>query len=283
MKVGLLLVAYGSASFKGTSALRNMQELASQRFSLPVRWAFTSETMRHRLACSKTKSDSVFKALSRMRFERFTHVAVQSLHIIPGGEYDAVESDCVYAAAQLGMRIETGSPLLIAPEGQASNPVHAAAQLLLRHVPTARTADEPVVYMAHGTRKECASLYATLASIVHALDPLVFVASMIKKRHEALLMHGSVMPNDELQTLLPLLQSCTAPGKQVWLLPMLSLVGRHAMEDMAGDSPASWKKRIEASGLLCSTELKGLADDNSFVSLWLDRVDASLKKLYAAT
>ena len=282
MKVGLLLVAYGSASFKGSSALRSMQEYAAQRFGLPVRWAYTSETMRCRLARSRTKSDSVFKALSRMRYERFTHVAVQSLHIIPGGEYGTVLSECAHAAADLGMHIQTGPPLLSSPDGQEASSLQNIAELLVRHISDARATDEPVVYMAHGTRKECAPLYDELATIVHALDPLVFIAAMIRKINGASVTHAPALPDDELGALLPILQSCTPLGKRVWLMPLLSLVGRHATEDMAGDSAASWKNRISKAGLLCSVELKGLADDMSFVSLWLDRVDASLKKLYAA-
>ncbi len=282
MKVGLLFVAYGSASFKGTSALRSVQEKAAQRFGLPVRWAYTSETMRHRLACSKTKSDSVYKALSRMRFERFTHVAVQSLHIIPGREYDAVGSDCAHAAAQLGMHIQTGPPLLFSSEDQEAS-IKPVAELMIRHIPASRASDEPVVYMAHGTRNECAALYACLAGIVHAMDPLVFVAAMIRNNADVPATGDPAVPDDDLEALLPLLRSCTPTGRQVWLLPMLSLVGSHAVKDMAGDHDTSWKKRIMEAGLPCTAELKGLADDPSFVSLWLDRVDASLKKLYAPT
>ena len=88
MKRGILLAAYGFGNIRGASALRAVQAAAEARFSLPVRWAFTSETMRMRLASSRTKSDSVIKALKRMRFERYTHVAVQPLHLIPGMEYN---------------------------------------------------------------------------------------------------------------------------------------------------------------------------------------------------
>ena len=110
-----------------------------------------------------------------------------------------------------------------------------------------------------------------------------WVAAMIRKINDATATYAPELHDDELGALLPTLQSSTPPGKQVWLLPLLSLVGRHATEDMAGDSAVSWKKRINEAGLLCSAELKGLADDMAFVSLWLDRVDASLKKLYAAS
>ena len=104
MKRGILLVAYGSGNMRGTAALRAVQTAAEARFGLPVRWAYTSEPMRLRLAKSRTKSDSVLKALSRMRFERYTHVAVQPLHLIPGDEFSAVAEDC--SAAMNGHCLE---------------------------------------------------------------------------------------------------------------------------------------------------------------------------------
>ena len=60
---------------------------------------------------------------------------------------------------------------------------------------------------------------------------------------------------------------------------MLSLVGRHTLEDMAGAGPESWKSRIEAAGWCCQPELRGLADDPAFIDLWLDRLQEALYSL----
>ena len=49
--------------------------------------------MRERIAAARMKSDSVLKALRRMAFERYEEIAVQSLHLIPGMEYDGVLGD----------------------------------------------------------------------------------------------------------------------------------------------------------------------------------------------
>ena len=277
MKRGILLVAYGCGNIRGAAALRAVQTAAEARFRLPVRWAFTSETMRLRLASSRTKSDSVLKALRRMRFERYTHVAVQPLHIIPGMEYSAVAADCRAILEEGGLSVSLGRPLLYGLDPEAPC-VTEAAETLLNHISPLRSALEPVIFMAHGSRHECDILYRRLGSAVSARDARIHVACMVGS--------GMVRPDeatkdapasDGLDLLLPSLSAETSPESRVWLLPLLSVVGRHTLEDMAGSSPSSWKSRLEKAGFRCQAELRGLADDPAFIDLWLNRLASALE------
>ena len=94
MKRGILLAAFGSGSSQGESTLRRFDAQVRKAFpDVSVRWAFTSMLMRERLASERKKSDSVHKALKKMAFEKFTHVAVQPVHVIPGLEYGDIVSD----------------------------------------------------------------------------------------------------------------------------------------------------------------------------------------------
>lgn len=213
MKSGILLVAYGSGNLRGAATLRAVQAAAESRFGLPVRWAFTSETMRLRLARSRTKSDSVLKALNRMRFERYTHVAVQTLHVIPGMEYEGVAADC-RIAGEGSLSVSLGAPLL-SESGQSESALSAAASALLRHISPLRAAGEPVVCMAHGSRHECDVLYSRMAEKVRSLDPFIHVACMvgrgIPRRPPRKPPHSPAAPRqaethpDGLDLLLPLL------------------------------------------------------------------------------
>lgn len=258
-KTGVLLVAFGPGSPRGSAALRRVQAEAERRFGLPVRWAFTSDVMRERLARARTKSDSVLKALRRMRFERYTHVAVQSLHVIPGVEYGEVAADVRQAEEEGGLRASLGLPLLVTEKDAAT-----AARLLLEHMPRERGPGEAVVCMAHGSPHEADELYAAWGRFVSERDPDVHVACM----------KGSVV----LDHILPRLGK--ARPSRVWLLPLLSVVGRHTLRDMAGEEGGeSWKKRLEAAGFLCRADLRGLADGPGFVSVWMDRLEAALASL----
>ena len=48
MKRGILLVAFGAGNARSADTLRRMQALTAERFRLPARWAFTSDTLRER-------------------------------------------------------------------------------------------------------------------------------------------------------------------------------------------------------------------------------------------
>ena len=64
-KAGILIAAYGSSNMQSGQAIRNFQAKLERYFKIPVRIAFTSETLRKRLAHARTKSDSVLKALKK--------------------------------------------------------------------------------------------------------------------------------------------------------------------------------------------------------------------------
>ncbi len=259
MKRAILLVAFGASSAQGQNALKSFDALVRQRYpGVPVRWAFTSLLLRERLAQARQKSDSVLKALSRLGFERFTHVAVQPLQTIPGSEHEQVCAAVAEVAARQGLSCRVGTPLLQNPED-----VQETARALVRHLPAERMPDEDVVCMGHGARHAAVGRYADLAAAVRALDPRVHVGTM----------NGAVL----LEDILPRL---TSPA--VWLLPLLSVVGRHALRDMAGTQPQSWRSRIEERGRRCRPVLLGTAEYDGFAQLWLRHLEAVAQPLFAS-
>ncbi len=262
-KKGILLAAFGSASQLGEKALNNFALKVSERFpDARVRFAFTSDRMRNRLAAAGKKTDSVKKALCRMGFERYTHVAVQSLHLIPGLEYEALVEAADAARIQGGPKhITVGMPLLQEPED-----VRLAARALLAHLPSERRPDEVVLCMGHGTWHTGAASYEALARAVALADRLIFI--------------GTLEGEHTIENLLP---AITATGaKTVWLLPLLSIIGKHAEQDMAGTSPDSWHSRIENAGLTCKPVLKGTVEYADFAEIWLMHLARAMEALTAA-
>lgn len=257
-KRGVLLVAYGAGNPQSAAALRRVRAEAERRFVLPARWAYTSETLRERIALARMKSDSVLKALRRMAFERYEEIAVQSLHLIPGVEYDGVLGDVELARRELPCDIRVGLPLLFSPDDAAS-----AAAALLAHVRSFRSGREPVICMGHGSgRHGAAALYQALSDNVRNLDDSVRVACM----------NGAPSLEDVLNAL-----DFASDEKELWLMPLLSASGRHARHDMAGGHAQSWRSRLEEAGFLCRADVRGLADAGSFVELWMERLRAVLR------
>lgn len=254
-KTGLLLVAYGAASSHSAQILRGIGAVAGQRFGLPVRWAYTSEAMRLRLANARTKSDSVLKALIKMHFERYAKITVQTLHLIPGLEFSDVLADVEAARGKTNLSISIGQPLL--PDAAMREKV---ARALLRRIPPERAPNEAVVCMAHGSNHPAETCYIALAGATACLDPLLYVGCM----------KGSILLEDIIGKL------AKQRVETVWLLPLLSVTGKHAAEDLGGASPKSWKSQIEGAGYHCRVDFRGLAEFPEFVDLWLDNLEASL-------
>ncbi|WP_337519469.1 sirohydrochlorin cobaltochelatase [Desulfovibrio sp.] len=256
MKTAILLVAYGTSSPQGRGSLRQFDAWVHERFpGICVRWALSSELLRTRLTRARQKNDSVLKALRRLCLENFTHVAVQPLQIIPGSEHTDVRADADEAGRLDGLHVSIGTPLLACDED-----IRAAAQAVLAHLPEERRADEDVVLMGHGSRKQAVTAYAALAGAVQALDARVHVGTM----------SGAL----ELEALLPRLTS-----RRVWLMPLLSVVGRHTLEDMAGDAPDSWRSRIEAAGHTCAPVVRGTAEYRAFADIWLRHLEDAVAAL----
>ena len=256
MKTAILLVAYGTSSPQGRGSLRQFDAWVRERFpGICVRWALSSELLRTRLTRARQKNDSVLKALRRLCLENFTHVAVQPLQIIPGSEHTDVRADADEAGRLDGLHVSIGTPLLACDED-----IRAAAQAVLAHLPEERRADEDVVLMGHGSRKQAVTAYEALAGAVQALDARVHVGTM----------SGAL----ELEALLPRLTS-----RRVWLMPLLSVVGRHTLEDMAGDAPDSWRSRIEAAGHTCAPVVRGTAEYRAFADIWLRHLEDAVAAL----
>lgn len=258
MKHGILLAAFGSGSPQGESTLKLFDAQVRVRFAgMPVRWAFTSWLLRERLARVRKKTDSVKKALQKMWFEKYTHVAVQPLQIIPGNEYAELLAEVEAMRGERGFAVAVAGAPLLATEAD----VAAAAAAVMRHLPAERRCGDPVVLMGHGARHEAVARYGDLARAVYAHDPHVHVGTM----------NGATT----LEDILPRLER----GQRVWLMPLLSVVGRHALNDMAGSAAHSWRSRIEAQGCTCEPVLKGTAEYAGFIDIWLDHLEDAINKM----
>lgn len=271
MKKGILLAAFGAGNVQSESTLKLFDAEVRGRFpDIPVRWAFTSVLLRERLAAARKKTDSVRKALEKMWFEKYTHVAVQPLQIIPGNEYAELQADVQAMRATQGRpgftEVSVGRPLLA-----DAKDVQAAARAVIAHLPEGRLPGEAVVLMGHGARHAAVARYEDLARAVHQLDAAVHVGTM----------NGAVT----LEDILPRLRSSgesargDQPAARVWLMPLLSVVGRHALNDMAGSDPNSWRSRIETAGCHCEPVLKGTAEYAAFIDIWLDHLEEAVNTL----
>lgn len=258
-KVGILIASYGSATMQSGQAMRNLQVKLEEYFAVPVRIAFTSEALRKRLAHARTKSDSVLKALKKMEFERFTHIIVQSLHLIAGIEYTDVLEDTNTARDIGTLKIQSGLPLLTTEADIL--PVVSA----LRHLLPADFQERDVaVFMGHGTKHDAEKFYCALSEKLHSTYPNLYTACMEGKYTLSHVLEDLKQKQDV---------------HKVWLLPLLTVIGKHALCDMAGDEETSWKNQIIRQGYVCEPYLKGLAESAEIQNIWIKRIEQAIAAL----
>lgn len=252
-KVGILLVAFGSSEASAQVSFTNIDKKVKAAYpDIPVRWAYTSHIIRNKLAKQKMQLDSPEVALAKMMDDKFTHVAVQSLHTILGEEYHALRKTIgAYNAMGGFQKIILGYPLM-ATQKDLEKTVDAVFDM----IPKERKKKDAVVLVGHGTHHPANAFYAALMFQLRLKDPNIFV--------------GTVEGYPEVDLMLELLQKKNI--EKAWLIPFMSVAGDHAKNDMAGDAKDSWKSILTWAGISCVPVLKGTAEFDAFIDIWVDHI-----------
>jgi sirohydrochlorin cobaltochelatase len=195
-------------------------------------------------------------ALAKMQDDGFTHVAVQSLHTIGGSEYHDLRRT-VGAFKVMGgfQRIILGYPLLATQKD-----MQRAVAAIVKTIPSERKANEAVVLMGHGTHHPSNAFYAALMFQLQLEDPNIFVGTV------------EGYPGVDLIKALLLKKKI----KKAYLMPFMSVAGDHAKNDMAGDEDDSWQSIFTQAGIQCVPILKGTAEYDDFVDMWVDHLAGPL-------
>ncbi len=256
-KEGILLVAFGSSEASAQVSFEKIDKRVKKTYpDIPVRWAYTSHIIRKKLGKQGKHLDSPEVALARMMDEKLTHVAVQSLHTIGGEEYhDLRRIVAAYEAIGCFQKIILGYPLL-----STQKDMEKTVEAVLKTLPKNRQKNEAIVLMGHGTHHPSNAFYAALMFQLQLEDPNIFV--------------GTVEGYPEVDLIRDLILKKNI--KKAYLMPFMSVAGDHAKNDMAGDEDDSWKSILTKAGIQCVPVLKGTAEYDSFIDIWVGNIKGLL-------
>lgn len=203
------------------------------------------------------------EALNQLKEEGYSRIAITSLNIIPGMEYDY--SDAVFNEYKGQFKkLVYGLPLMywMGQEGQRDD-IAEAMKALSTEFPQTRK-NEAILLMAHGTPHPSNAYYSVMQN---RLDELglknVYIYSVEGWPH--------------LDTVLPQLK---AKGiKKVTLIPMMMVAGDHANNDMAGAEPDSHKSILEKEGFKVDTYIHGMGENMEVRKLFVARAEEALSAL----
>lgn len=261
VKKGILLAAFGTSEESAKVSFTNIGEEVAKAFpGVDVRWAYTSHIIRRKLAKQGEVIPSPAEALAKMMDEGYTHVAVQSLHTIPGEEYHAlVQTVNGFRAMPEGFeRLTLGYPMLGAQDSVAK-----AVDAVIATIPKARKANEAVVLMGHGTHHPGNIYYSAMNWQLQQRDSNIIM--------------GTVEGYPELNDVIDYLKANKI--RKVWIMPFMSVAGDHAKNDMAGPEDDSWKTQLTKAGFKCETVLKGAAEYDEFVDIWVGQLTKAFAHL----
>ncbi|MBN2166903.1 MAG: sirohydrochlorin cobaltochelatase [Marinilabiliaceae bacterium] len=277
-KNGILLVTFGSSYEAPQATFKNMSNAAKTKFTnTEIRWGFTSDIILNKLRQGNGEgelngiiidNDTPEEALETMIKEGYSKFTVQSMHVIPGEEFDEM-IETVEAIKTKYPRVEfsIGKPLL-----DSETDIKAVAKVMAAKFTTQIT-EGPVCFMGHGTPHMADSQYIKLQNALQAINPNFFVGTVEGIGFEA--------ETTSIGNIIKSLNAISPKPNKVTITPLMSIAGDHANNDMNGvtgeTDPAeqSWRERLEAEGYTVTDVMKGLGDYDEINAIWMSHLSAA--------
>ncbi len=244
-----ILIACFGTTFKETRAKTIdvvVKEVEQAYPNVKVMLSFTSHIVIKRV--KKNEGISYLtpeEALQQLKEEGYTRVAMVSLDIIPGIEYDYKRA-VFYECQGWFSKMTLGTPLMYwQGQEQKRDDVADVMAAVADELPSC-AADEAVLLMAHGSPHPANAYYAVMQDRLSQMGyQSVYIYSVEGRPH--------------LDDVLPKLQAANI--KKVTLVPLMFVAGDHATNDMAGKEPDSHKSILEQEGFSVQTILRGIGEN----------------------
>ena len=222
--------------------------------------AFTSHIIRDRI---QQKEGITYptpeEALAELKKDGYTRVALASLDVIPGMEYnyDAAVYN-LYKDNFKKMTLGTSLMYWMGQENQTDQVIETLKAVQSQFPKLGK--EDAVLIMAHGTPDPANAYYSVIQDRIHTLGMKnVFIYTV----------EGT--PN--LEQVIPQLKLHGI--KHVTLMPFMMVAGDHANNDMAGKEPDSHKSILEKEGFKVDTYLHGLGENQNIRNLFVERANES--------
>lgn len=259
MNQAMLVVSFGTSHKdtreKNITAIERQLEEAFPQYV--IRRAFTSGIIMNILRRRDgIEIDDVPMALEKLAKEGFRRLVIQPTHVINGEEYEKLK-----AQAQPWLdrfeKVVFGAPLLTTPEDYQK----AAQAVAERFAPAG---DEALVLMGHGTAHHANSAYPAMDYTFKELGwKNIFV--------------GTVEGYPEIDSVLRQVKELGC--RRVTLAPLMLVAGDHAVNDMQGDDPDSWKNLFGREGYEVTCVVQGLGELSAIRRLYAEHAAQAVAEL----
>ena len=289
-KKAIVIAGFGTTYLSALQNITNIRDEVQREFpGVKVKCAFTSNIIRK--IWHSRRNDKGFTGKNASKYNEFlnvkgilgtigdlqdegyTDIVVQSTHIFAGEEFTDLTSyiDGLNSITTIKKKFMPFKSLLLGrPALGKSGVVHdyhkdlkIGAEALAADVKLTRQNNAALVYMGHGNEFFSTGIYAE------------FQEAMRRQYPQTKIFIGTVEGFPALENVLDALKR--AGVKKVILKPLMVVAGDHANNDMAGDSPDSWKNKIEKLGIKVIPVIKGLGENPQWVTIYVQHIKDILK------
>ena len=266
-KDAIVVMSFGT-TFKDTRAKTidaTVDAIKAAHPNTKVITAFTSHIIRDRI---QQKEGITYptpeEALAELKKDGYTRVALASLDVIPGMEYnyDAAVYN-LYKNNFKKMTLGTSLMYWMGQENQTDQVIETLKAVQSQFPKLGK--EDGLLIMAHGTPDPSNAYYSVIQDRIHTLGMKnVFIYTV----------EGT--PN--LEQVIPQLKLHGI--KHVTLMPFMMVAGDHANNDMAGAEPESHKSILEKEGFKVDTYIHGLGENPNIRNLFVERANESWDALH---
>lgn len=222
--------------------------------------AYTSHIIIDRVAANEgIKYPTPEEALAQLKEEGYTRVALTTLDIIPGMEYN-YKLGVFNSYKQDFKKMTIGTPLMYwqGQEEQADDVTEVLEAFATQFPKTKK--GEGIVMMAHGTPNIANAYYAVIQEKLQEMGyDNIFIET--------------VEGWPSLETIIPKLKAKKI--KKVTIMPFMMVAGDHANNDMAGSEEDSHKSILEKEGIKVEAYVHGLGENEAVRNVFVERANAA--------
>ena len=225
MKQHIILAAFGTTTL-ARNTYNHLDSIIKPRFpQSTLHWHFTSPAVHKKIS-------PLEDLLATIAEDKEYQIIVQSVYVSPGQEFHRL----VRAVLSSSVPAAIGMPLLTTPEDHKR-----VAELLLPIIKCHR--NKGILILGHGT-------YHPSWTVLPAFEKTV---------RETAGNHVFVTALEKYPSSRQVIEKIAAKGfSEVLVIPLLITAGMHFQRDIIGESPESWKNRLEKKGITLSLHEEGL-------------------------
>lgn len=263
MKKAIIVVSFGSSYLHAIEkSIGKIENKIRETFNdYEVVRSFTSHRIIKKL---KEKHNIIVptpeEILDNLHKDAYEEIIIQPLHIIPGEEFQYInrvkeEYKNKFNSLYLGRPIFYYEGIEGIPNDYSLF-IDSIKDLIC---------DKNVVMVGHGTPHPSNSVYGCLQCVLEDKGyDNVFV--------------GTVEGYPTFESVINRINKRNV--KEVTIVPLMLVAGKHAISDMASDNKYSWKSMLEANGIKVNMHFHGLGEHEEFNNLFLQRIDDIINKRY---